>query len=191
MTLDDVKAKYEKTINAILKCGPELHESALILLYAAIDSLSWLDSEQANLDDRNVAPEYKKWVQDFLLPELKNLGYDCTEDEIYYARCGYVHTYSALAKKQRNNRILVYGLGERQDTLVKLKSQALLAEKITGKKFIPIHIGDLVTGFIEATHKFFKQVEENHELLIRVINKADKYYAPLDERLFIDLMGRL
>ncbi|HWP96134.1 MAG TPA: hypothetical protein VN426_04730 [Syntrophomonadaceae bacterium] len=184
MTLDDVAQKYAETTAAILMCGREKYfESALRLLYSGIDSLSWLYSDQNDLEKRNVRNEYEGWVNIFLLPELKKFGYDCTATEIYYARCSQLHTFSAIAKKQGDNRIVAYASGDGEN-MNKVNQGLPDIEKMSnGKRFVIIHIGDLVQGFINGTSHFFKLTEEDEELSNKVIEKADFYYAPLDTKV--------
>lgn len=185
MNLNSVTEKYVQTIKAIIMCGEnKCFEPAVRLLYSAIDSLSWLYSDQMDLNKRKVKEEYEIWVNDFLMPELKKHGYDCTATELYLARCSQLHTFSAVAKNQKNNRIIAYALGDKElmdKTIQKLPE----IEKISaGKKFVIIHIGDLVDSFVNGTHQFFKAIENNKELLEKAIIKADYYYTPLDQHLF-------
>lgn len=185
MNLNGVTEKYVETIKAIILCGEnKCFEPAVRLLYSAIDSLSWLYSDQINLNKRKVKNEYEKWANDFLIPELKRRGYNCTATELYLARCSQLHTFSAVAKNQKNTRIVAYALGEKEimaRTIQKLPE----IEKISGgKKFVIIHIGDLVDSFLNATHQFFKLIENNKEISEKAIMKADYYYSPLDQHLF-------
>jgi len=107
MTLDDIAKKYAETTDAICMCGvKKYHESVLVLLYSAIDALSWLYSDQMDVNKRNVGDDYKKWVITFLLPNLE--GYNCTATEIYLARCSVLHTerntelFNKVIKKASN-----------------------------------------------------------------------------------------
>lgn len=175
MTLDDIAKKYAETTDAICMCGSKkYYESVWTLLYSAIDALSWLYSDQMDLARRNVGEEYKTWVSTFLLPNLD--GYDCTATEIYLARCSVLHTYSAIAKKQKDNRIVAYAYGDKGN-MDRVNRKLPEIEKISGSKFVLIHIGDLVNGYIKGTSAFFKHIEGNKVLLDKVIKKADNYYT--------------
>jgi len=182
MTLDDVAAKYAETTAAILMCGREKYfEPALRLLYSAIDSLSWLYSDEMDLENRKVGAEYEQWVNDFLIPYLEEYEYNCTAKEIYLARCSQLHTFSAIAKNQKDNRIVAYASDKEEVIRTNFKLPEI--EKMSkGKKFIVISIGDLVQGFMNGTSEFFKQIEKDKKLYDNVIVKADNYYAPLDKR---------
>lgn len=185
MTLEDIIGKYIETIKAIKICGEnKCYESSVRLLYSAIDSLSWLYSDQMDLDKRKVKKEYEKWVNDFLIPELKKYGYDCTALELYLARCSQLHTFSAVAKKQKDIRIVAYVLGDKEFMIKTIQILPGIENISNGKKFVIMHIGDLVDCFINGTHKFFKMLEENNELAKKAISKVDYYYASLDNTLF-------
>lgn len=185
MDLNGVMEKYVQTLKAIIMCGEnKCFEPAVRLLYSAIDSLSWLYSDQMDLNKREVRKEYEKWVNDFFIPELKRHGYDCTATELYLARCSQLHTFSAVAKNQKNTRIVAYVLGDKE-IMAKTIQKLPKIEKVSGgKKFVIIHIGDLLDSFINGTHNFFKLIENDKELFEKAILKADYYYAPLDQYLF-------
>ncbi len=142
MTIDEIAKKYVETTEAICLCAEnKYYEAVFILLYSAIDSLSWLYSEKKDINKRNVREEYKNWINKFLLPNLD--GYDCTAEEIYLARCALLHTYSALAKRQNNNRIISYLYGDKEFEKKTIDIVNRLSETIE-KKYVIIHMGDLV-----------------------------------------------
>lgn len=166
MTLDDIAKKYAETTDAILMCGEKQYsESVLTLLYSAIDALSWLYSGQMDINKRDVGKDYRNWVIAFLLPYLH--GYDLTAKEIYLARCSLLHTYSAVAKHQDNNRIVAYAYGDKENMNKVNREELPQIELMSGRKFVILHIGDLAKGFMEGTNNFFKQVEENKELTVK------------------------
>lgn len=174
MTIDEIAKKYVETTQAILICAENrYYESVLILLYSAIDSLSWLYSEQMDINKRSVGKEYKNWVNKFLLPNLD--GYNCTAEEIYLARCALTHTYSAIAKKQNHNRIIVYLYGDKEFEK-KTNNTVNELNKITKEKYVCMHTGDMVNAFIKGTSDFFKQIESDIKIYDNVISKAEYYY---------------
>lgn len=185
MNLNGVIEKYAQPIKAIILCGEnKCFEPAVRLVYSAIDSLSWLYSDQTDLNKRKVKIEYEKWINDFLIPELRSRGYDCTAMELYLARCSQLHTFSAIAKNQNNTRIVAYALGDEESMVRTIQKLPEIENKSGEKQFVIIHIGDLVNSFINATHHFFKLIESNKEIFEKVIMKADHYYTPLDQHLF-------
>lgn len=174
MNLDEIMKKYVETTQAILICSDnKYYEPVLILLYSSIDSISWLYSKQVDIDKRNVGKEYKDWINKFLIPNLK--GYDCTAKELYLARCAVLHTYSAVAKYQGNNRIIayVYGDKEYENRIRKIVNED---EKLKEENLILIHMGDLINAYCKGMNDFFNQVLMDNNLYSNVIRKAEFYY---------------
>lgn len=132
--------------------------------------------------------DYKKWVSMFLLPNLED--YNCTEKEIYLARCSVLHTYSAVAKHQKNNRIVSYTCGEKG--YLNRLNRIIPEFEVMSEKIVLINIGDLVNGYINGTSSFFKQIEKSKELLGKVIKKSDNYYADTTQiiNLIIEKKGQ-
>lgn len=175
MTIDEIAQIYKEICRAIYLCYEKKYDiSALILLYSAIDALSWLYSEQNDINKRIVEQDYKRWVKEFFLPNLD--GYDCTAQEIYLSRCSILHTYSAGAKNQNDNRLFMYFYCGR-DNEMQVKNMMDEFENFIGKKHVlVVHIGDFVKALEKGINDFFKCVKESKNLFNNVIKKAEKYY---------------
>lgn len=174
MTLEEIMGKYVETTQAILICSEKkYYEAVLILLYSSIDSISWLYSKEVDIDKRGVRKEYKDWLNKFLIPNLK--GYDCTAQELYLARCAVLHTYSAVAKNQGNNRIItyIYGDKEYENNIRKIVNED---ETLKKENLILIHMGDLINAYCKGTNDFFGKVVTDNDLYCNVIKKAELYY---------------
>lgn len=176
MTIDEIAQKYQETCRAIFLCNEnKCNESVLVLLYSAIDALSWLYSERNDINKRSVKQDYKRWVNKFFLPNLD--GYDCTAHEIYLARCSILHTNSAGAKNQNDNRIFVYVYGDK-DNEMQVRNMIDEYEKILGKKLLfVVHVGDFVKALEKGINDFFECVKESKNLFNSVIKKTEKYYV--------------
>lgn len=177
MTVDEIAKKYVETTLAIYTCANnKYYESVWVLFYSAIDSVSWLYSEQMDINKRRVGREYKDWVNKYLLPNLD--GYNCTAEELYLARCSVLHTYSSMAKHQGNNRIIVYVYGDKEyeNMISKIVNED---ETIRKENFVLIHMGDLVNAYSKGMSAFFKQVEIDKKLYDRVIEKTKYYYRAI------------
>jgi len=83
-----------------LALGENLWEPALILIYAGIDAMAWLDRPEEDLDVR--AGHFVDWVNRYMEPE-KLLG--CTADDLYGARCGMLHSYTGDSKRHRELKV--------------------------------------------------------------------------------------
>ena len=103
-----------------------------------------------------------------------------TATELYFARCSQLHTFSAIAKNQKNTRVLAYVLGDNEHFEKVVHNLPEIEKSSNGTKFVLVRVECLVNSFIEATHTFFRLIEENETLHNNVIAKADNYYTPLD-----------
>ena len=103
MKIEEIKIKMKIRNEVICKClASGYKEEALILLYSTMDSVSWLYSNETNIDNRKPGKDFRKFTKDFFLPCLP--GYDISAEELYLARCAVVHTSSSLSSNQKNNR---------------------------------------------------------------------------------------
>lgn len=71
----------------------DLWEPALILIYAGIDAMEWLDRREGKPE--NTATDFLKRVNDFMLPEE---GLSATADELSAARCGLTQSHTAESR---------------------------------------------------------------------------------------------
>lgn len=96
-----VKFVFEEMFKAIsLALGSNLHTPALILAYSLIDIAGWLDSNH-----KSVRVRFTSWVDKYVLPEA---GLTCSSMDLYGARCGFLHSYSAtsdLSASQKASKI--------------------------------------------------------------------------------------
>lgn len=80
------------TVDAIrLLHKNERVSQALILLYAAIDSLAWLATDNAETQ----RADFIKWAEDYIVSQG---SLPCTAEELYSARCGLLHTHAAESR---------------------------------------------------------------------------------------------
>lgn len=79
--------------------------SCLILLYSGIDAMASLDA-----GGRAAGPAFRHWVNQYL---LKANPLPCTALELWGARCGVVHTFTAQSDLSRHKkvRMVVYAWG--------------------------------------------------------------------------------
>jgi hypothetical protein len=70
--------------------------SAVSLIYATIDALAALTRPLGAT--RSTRAEYKAWVERYMIPSLRE---PLTADDLYAARCGILHAYSAESEASR------------------------------------------------------------------------------------------
>lgn len=168
MKIEEVKEKTEKRIFAIYDCFKSGYiEESLILLYSTIDSISWLYSNETNIDNRKPRHDFMKFSEEYYLPYLT--GYDISAMELYLARCSVVHTSSSLAKKQNQNRQFQYSTSENnrkvQDNISKLVCNTCIS----------VNIKDLILALKFSAEKFFNSLSINkiHE----IDTKTENWYV--------------
>lgn len=78
---------------------------ALLLLYAGIDLLAWLEAPGDQTELRG--SDFKSWCLRYLLPES---GLECNANELWAARCALLHNVAAEARELRKagTRTIVY-----------------------------------------------------------------------------------
>jgi len=70
---------------------------SLILLYATIDIMAWLDREGSHEDVQR--SDFVRWVDKYLLPAS---DLQCDATDLYAARCSVLHSYSAESRLSRH-----------------------------------------------------------------------------------------
>jgi hypothetical protein len=87
---------------------------SLILTYATIDIMAWLDRDENHQDVQR--DDFIRWVETYLLPSSQ---LPCTAIDLYAARCSLLHSYSAESKLSREGKanlvFYAWGTAEQQD----------------------------------------------------------------------------
>jgi hypothetical protein len=143
---------------------------ALILIYSAIDTVGWLNSA----DEHATRTSFIKWVDTYL---LKAKPLKCSALELYAARCGLLHTFSAdsrLSSERKARRIFyAWGTAIVQD----LQRSIDLINKST--ECVAVHVNDLYEGWRLGVLHFTEELEKDHERKLRVHEKAAKFFSEL------------
>ena len=107
--LKSIAATFHQAFDAIrLLNQAQLVQPCLVVLYSTIDSIASLSSTH----DRDVTrQDFEGWVNRFLLPGSK---LTCTSTDLYAARCGVLHSFSAYSSIQRRGkaRLICYAWGD-------------------------------------------------------------------------------
>jgi hypothetical protein len=147
-----------------------LWEPTLILLYATIDAMAWLDRPYGQ-DDVH-ADDFIDWVDTYLLPDS---GLPCSGADMYGARCGFLHSHTGESKRHRALRIkkLFYHRrhGDRPVGIVQL---------LMNEKFLPPSIDlDLFSAaFQRATERFRAAIAADESKRVPVYHRVrESYYS--------------
>jgi len=153
-------------ITGCLAQTPRLGLPALILLYAGIDGMAWSSLPEGR--DNVTGEDFQRWAKTYLLPDS---GLECTEADLWAARCGLVHSQIMDSKFARKGgaRHLWYHLGPGNLFLIPIGEQS---------KALPvtISIDQLFAVFRRGIERFFEQIENDAALEEIVFSRERRYY---------------
>jgi hypothetical protein len=124
--------------------------SCLTLLYSAIDILASLEKHPHD----GTKASFVRWVDTYMLP---NRAFRFSSIDLYAARCGIIHAFSAesdLSRTGQANKI-VYAWGTACADSLRQTGQAL------GRTEITVHVRDLIDGFGHAVVKYVDEVADH------------------------------
>jgi|SRR4030042_5462827 len=172
---------YSQLVAAIDYCIAEkLIMPALVLIYSAIDSVSWIASDNEN---QTVRERFQTWVNEWM---LQKYPLPCTAIELYAARCGILHTLtpdSDLTIKKGVRRI-AYAWGKAQ--------QKELDESIKQTNYpgiVAVHVNDIVSSFKNGFTDFIQALETDEVKRELFIKKAGEHFANVDISVISDFLA--
>lgn len=171
MNLNQIEEKYNTLLKAIKICKDnDFVEPVFILLFSTIDSLSWLNSNEINIEHRNGKEEFKNFSQEYILNRLTQ---NIIPDEFYDARCAIVHTISAKSKNNKKNgtRYLTYSNSAESE----LEGNNNL--KMLNENAVCINVFELLTALVNAITEFFNNISKDENKKKNVIEKSEEYYS--------------
>jgi hypothetical protein len=124
--------------------------SCLTLLYSAIDIFASLE-RQPNEGTRG---SFVRWVDTYMLP---NSALQFSSIDLYAARCGIVHAFSAESDLSRSGkaRKIAYAWGTASAESLRHAGQSL------GRNEVSVHVRDLIDGFGLAIVKYIDDVVDH------------------------------
>ena len=171
-SLERAFAQLFEAINVCLE--KRLRSPALILLYSTIDIASWLCS-----DDRSVRARFTTWVEKYVLP---GTTLKCNAVDLYGARCGLVHMYSAVSDLSAKGEARPLGyahkpsrvedLEELVDTGMKLKVDPSLS-------FVPVQFEDLLEASRQGVATFLSELQTDNARAAKAYKKAVNIFTDL------------
>ena len=138
---------------------------SLMLTYATIDIMAWLDRDKCHQDVQR--SDFIKWVEVYLLP---NSQLSCSAIDLYAARCSLIHSYSAESKLSREGKaseiFYAWGTSEEQDL-----QQLIDLEGSRDAKAVQIE--KLLTALRQGVEQFIANVCHSQ----MVIDRTEKLFA--------------
>lgn len=160
----------------------------LVLIYSAIDVAGWLYASNSTASPN---ARFTNWVARYLLP-ARNLG--CSPLELYGARCGLVHNFSAASDLSRQLKVreILYAWGDSDiETLRGLSKIANI--QIPGRQptvqYTEIQIEDLISAFRDGLRRFFEDARMDARLGARVVERSGKVLGTVSNQEVSALAG--
>src|ERR1043166_729170 len=164
-TLDKVFEQFLRSVDLLL--ANELALPTLILVYAMIDTLGWVDRPEAK--DSSDRHDFMAWVNSFLLPSP---GLSPTAEDLYAARCAILHSHSFESSMTKTGRArqIVYSYGKADHRVLEVLIANKAATNVAPK--IESLIGALDAGF----RKFKEALAVDSVRAQRVNDRAAKKF---------------
>lgn len=180
MTQQNFYENYTQLLQAIWFCEKHhLLTPALVMIYTAIDSVSWLDAGNS----KESGKAFKKWVEKWMLndPTIK-----CSAEEIYAARCGVVHTLTPTSSQtQKGVKRIAYSWGEGDNRdLEKLIEMTGHQESLTS-----VHLSDLIRAFSTGMADYLEHVYSDPHLMKIFEDKCCEHFATIPHSRVTELLA--
>lgn len=153
---------------------------ALILIYSAIDTAAWLDSN----DEFATRKSFIGWTNRYL---LSTSALSCSAVDLYAARCGLLHTFTPNSKlnSDKKARRICYAWGKSRGE--DLQRTIDLAK--TGGEYVAVKVEELFVAWRDGVLTFTDELESDTERNIRVVAKAKNFFSALGTESITELLA--
>lgn len=167
--------------DAVDICAERKHPLAtLMLVYSGMDVIASLEREPKE----GVGACFARWTEKYLLSDSK-LG--CTGLELFAARCGILHSFSAdsdLYRAGKARRVMyAWGTASKDDL-----SEA--ATRLRRNDCVSIHVTELLDAFRTAVGNYFTEVGESDHGVNTVLENAGMWLVNMDPGLVREFLQR-
>ena len=152
---------------------------ALILIYSAIDTVGWLDSN----DQFATRNSFIDWTNRYLLTTNR---LSCTAVELYAARCGLLHTFTPNSKlsSDKKARRLCYTWGDARAADL----QRTIDLTKTGNEYVSVKVEDLLAAWRDGIVAFNNELASDIPRNTRVVTKARNFFSALGSESITELL---
>lgn len=180
--MENLFKNYYQLIQATEECiNNHMIVPSLILIYSAIDSASWIASDNPN---EGVGSRFKKWVDTWMLNagEIK-----CTSEEIYAARCGILHTLTPTSKLSQDKgvRQIAYAWGKAKNEELEESISALSMDD----DIVSVHLEDLFLAFRRGFADYLEYVFNNEVEKAKFLSKSGQHFANIKMEQMNEFLG--
>ncbi|GMT46894.1 MAG: hypothetical protein IEMM0007_0460 [bacterium] len=130
---------------------------AVLLTYCAIDAMAFL--HMPHNKKKNGRSDFKNWVRKYMKTDSSQ-PYQYHEDDLYGARCGLVHTYTADSDKSEMNQC--------KKIVYKINSLNHSYEPSKHPDLVVLAVDLFIRDFYDAVAKFLSDIEKDEDLNKRV-----------------------
>ncbi|MCK4395917.1 hypothetical protein KAW96_04895 [candidate division WOR-3 bacterium] len=141
----------------------------LIIVYATIDIMGWLNMPESQKDSSG--DDFRNWARKFLIQELP---LECNADDLWGARCGILHSYSAESSQSRGSLARKVHYASKR---LHAKELQELYEEINKDDSVVIAIEELYEAIKNSIVNFLEFLEANPEHAEIVFQRAKKIFG--------------
>jgi hypothetical protein len=166
---------YKEIFAAIDFCVANcLKVPALILIFAAIDSVSWIANDEHPRS--SVSCYFPLWVETWM---LKSHPLPCTAIELYAARCAVVHTLTPTSRLSATKGVkeLAYAWSATEQRALELT----IHNSGDSGPYVAISVLDILASFREGWENFWASIDADPIRRNRIYQRAKKQYKHLDD----------
>jgi hypothetical protein len=143
---------------------------ALLLAYTLIDISGWLNS-----DEKRVKVRFIDWVEKYMLP---NSALRCSSLELYAARCGLLHNYSATSdlSSAEVRRIFYAWRPSRVEDLadlIELNTQMMARLGKDTEQILALQADDILSALRTGADKFLSDIAKDPQRAAGAYAKAE------------------
>jgi hypothetical protein len=172
MTKQVYERNVEELLNAIEAClKSRLILPGLLLLYAGIDIMAWLNRQKYRVDSK--PDDFIEWVERYVLP---NAGLACNGIDLYAARCSLLHSYTSESRLSRKGRAkqIFYAWG-----VAPTENLQQLINYVDKYPAIAVHVDNLFRSFQVGVQSFKQTLCNNPVKAKLVYERAGKLFTNL------------
>jgi hypothetical protein len=153
---------------------------ALILIYSAIDTAAWLDSN----DEFATRNSFIDWTNRYL---LSTNALSCTAVDLYAARCGLLHTFTPNSKlsSEKKARRICYAWGKSRGE--DLQRTIDLAK--TADEYVAVKVEELFAAWRDGVLTFTEDLDAGSARTVAVMAKAKNLFSELGTDSVTELLA--
>jgi len=170
MTQQVFERNIKDLLTAIEGClNKQLIAPSLLLLYAGIDIMAWLDRPESHADVKRA--DFINWVENYLLP---GSGLVCNALDLYAARCALLHSYAAESplSRQGDAKQIFYAWGS-----ARAEDLQRLVDFVGTHSAVAVHVNELLKAFRVGVERFEKALSHDSQHATLVYHRATKFFS--------------